>query len=212
MLYTCILLHLCYNLFMNNKTLKPIKISSAFALAIMFIFTAFCGYYDAMEYTYQLTFLSNFLTGVFLLAVGILWFRNKSVPQYFFLDFTMLLLIVFGVCIAFVGEFNFSDSFAFLHIVNPLLMLVFYLFLSNQTKTKWQFIITVLALPLAYLIFALIFGATTGDYIYFFLDYKEYGAGYTVLFIFGILVGLVGISVGLYFLNRLIHKHILKNV
>lgn len=147
-----------------------------------------------------------------MLSVGILWLCNKSVPQFLFLDFTILLLIVFGVCMAFVAEFNFEGGFAFLHIVNPLLMFVFYLFLSDQTKVKWQFLFTVLVMPLLYLIFALIFGATTGNYIYFFLDYTEYGVGYTILFILGIAVGLVAVGTGLYFLNRRIHKHILKKL
>lgn len=67
-------------------------------------------------------------------------------------------------------------------------------------------------MPTAYLIFALLFGAITGNYIYFFLDYAKYGVGYTILFILGILMGLIAVSFGLYFLNRLIHKHILKNI
>ncbi len=197
---------------MKDKALKIIKISSAFTLFFVLIFTALYSYYSDMKYAYELTFLSNFLTGLFLLSVGILWLCNKSVPQFLFLDFTILLLIVFGVCMAFVAEFNFEGGFAFLHIVNPLLMFVFYLFLSDQTKVKWQFLFTVLVMPLLYLIFALIFGATTGNYIYFFLDYTEYGVGYTILFILGIAVGLVAVGTGLYFLNRRIHKHILKKL
>lgn len=197
---------------MKDKALKIIKISSAFTLFFVLIFTALYSYYSDMKYVYELTFLSNFLTGLFLLSVGILWLCNKSVPQFLFLDFTILLLIVFGVCMAFVAEFNFEGGFAFLHIVNPLLMFVFYLFLSDQTKVKWQFLFTVLVMPLLYLIFALIFGATTGNYIYFFLDYTEYGVGYTILFILGIAVGLVAVGTGLYFLNRRIHKHILKKL
>ena len=197
---------------MKDKALKIIKISSAFTLFFVLIFTALYSYYSDMKYAYELTFLSNFLTGLFLLSVGILWLCNKSVPQFLFLDFTILLLIVFGVCMAFVAEFNFEGGFAFLHIVNPLLMFVFYLFLSNQTKVKWQFLFTVLVMPLLYLIFALVFGATTGNYIYFFLDYTEYGVGYTILFILGIAVGLVAVGTGVYFLNRRIHKHILKKL
>lgn len=197
---------------MNSKASKIIKISSAFALAFVLIFTALYSYCDDIKYVYELTFLSNFLVGLFLLGVGILWLCNKSVPQFLFLDFTILLLIVFGVCMAFVAEFNFEGGFAFLHIVNPLLTFIFYLFLSNQTKVKWQFLFTVLTMPIAYLIFALIFGAATGNYIYFFLDYKEYGTAYTILFVLGILIGLIAISVGLYYLNRLIHKHILKEI
>ena len=197
---------------MNGKVSKAIKISLAFAFSFVLIFTALYSYCSDIKYAYELTFLSNLLTGLFLLSVGILWLCNKSVPQFLFLDFTILLLIVFGVCMAFVAEFNFEGGFAFLHIVNPLLMFVFYLFLSNQTKVKWQFLFTVLVMPIAYLIFALIFGATTGNYIYFFLDYSKYGVGYTILFISGILTGLIAVSVGLYFLNGLIHKHILKNI
>lgn len=197
---------------MNDKTLRIIKISTAFALSFIFIFSALYSYYGNYQYAYQLTCLSNLLSGLFLLVVGILWLCNKQIPQILFLDFTVLLLIVFGVCMAFVSNFNFDGGLAFLHVVNPLLMLAFYLFLSNQINEKWQLLFTVLAMPIAYMIFALIFGAVTGNYIYFFLDYTEYGAGYTVLFLFVIAIGLVTVSVGLYFLNRFIHKHILKNV
>lgn len=197
---------------MNSKASRKIKISLAFAIAFVFIFTVLYSYRDDIKYAYELTFLSNFLTGLFLLSVGFLWLCNKSIPQFLFLDFTILLLIVFSVCMAFVAEFNFEGGFAFLHIVNPLLMFVFYMLLSNQTKVKWQFLFTALVMPIAYLIFALIFGATTGNYIYFFLDYTEYGTAYTILFVLGILIGLIAISVGLYFLNRLIHKHILKDI
>lgn len=195
---------------MKEKTFKIIKISATFALALLLIFTALYSYYDNFKYIYELTFLSNFLTGIFLLVAAILMLCKKSIPQILFLDFTILLLIVFGVCMAFVSDFNFEGGFAFLHVVNPLCMLVFYLFLSNQINVKWQNLFTVVIMPLIYLIFALVFGAMTGNHIYFFLDYATYGVGYTILFIFGILIGIVAISVGLYYLNRLIHHHILK--
>lgn len=197
---------------MGTKCLKPIKISAAFLLAFVFLFTAVYSYRASFEFAYELTFLSNFSAGLFLSVVGILWLCNQKVAEFLFLDFTILLLIVFGVCMVFVAEFNFEGGFAFLHIVNPLLMLVFYLIFSDQTKVKWQFLFTVLVMPIAYMIFALIFGATTGNYIYFFLDYTQYGAGYTVLFLVGIAAGLIAVSVGLYFLNRLVHKHLLKSV
>lgn len=196
----------------NDKTLRIIKICSAFALTFVFVFSTIYSYANNFKYTYELTFLSNFSTGLFLLTVGILWLLNKPVPQFLFLDFTILLLIVFGVSLAFAAEFNFAGGFAFLHIVNPLLMLAFYLFLSNQTNVKWQFLFTILAMPIIYIIFALIFGATTGKYIYFFLDYAKYGVGYTILFILGIAVGLAAVGTALYFLNRQIHKRILKSI
>ncbi len=197
---------------MQDRTLKITKISAAFALSFIFVFTALYSYRGDFEYVYELTYLSNLLTGLFLLVAGIFLLFNKSVPQFLYLDFTILLLIVFGVCMAFVAEFNFEGGFVFLHIVNPLLMLAFFLFCANQSKVKRQYLFTVVAMPLVYLIFALIFGMVTDNYIYFFLDYTEYGVGNTVLFVLGILAGLILVSLGLYYLNKLIHKHILKNI
>lgn len=195
---------------MKEKSLSIIKIFFAFALSFILLFTTLYSYRNSFEYLYELTFLSNFLSGLFLLIVCIFWFFNKQIPQFLFLDFTMLLLIVFGVCMAFVTDFNFEGGFLYLHIVNPILMLAFYMVFSNQRKTKWQFIFTVLLLPLIYLIFALIYGTSTDNYIYFFLDYNAYGIAYSILFIFSILVGLIVMSIILYGINKLMHRHIFK--
>ncbi|MDE7107140.1 MAG: Pr6Pr family membrane protein, partial [Clostridiales bacterium] len=184
---------------MNNKILKIIKISSAFALAILFLVTSIYTYWNAngMKYFYEMSFLGNFITGIFLIVVGIIQICNKQVPQYLILCFTILMLLILGVEIV-VQDFWFSDGWGFVHFVNPLLMFIFYLFISNQTNVKLYFALTTLAMPLAYMIFAFIFGMCTGDYVYDFLDYKEFGTGNTVLFIFGVAVGLTSISIGLY--------------
>ena len=198
---------------MNNKILKIIKISSALALAILLLITSIITYWNAngMKYFYELSFLGNFLTGVFLFVVGILLICNKSVHQYLILCFTILMLLILGVEIA-VQDFWFSDGWGIIHFINPLLMFVFYLFISNQTCVKWYFVFTTLAMPLVYMIFAFIFGTCTGNYIYDFLDYKVFGTGYTILFIFGVTVGLIVISVGAYYLNKFIHKHFLRDI
>ena len=197
---------------MTDKRIKNIKICTAFMLSFVFMFTALYSYRGNYKQVCELTFLSNLSSGIFLLIVGLLWICNKDVPQFLFLDFAILLFIVFGICMAFFKDFNqeggFRGGFAFLHIVNPLLMLVFYLFFSNQAKVTWQFIFTGLTMPVAYLAFALIFGAATGNYIYPILNYTENGVVNTVLFIFGAIIGIIAIDVGLYFLNKFIHKYI----
>lgn len=198
---------------MNNKTLKIIKISSAFALAILFLITSIYTYWNAngMKYFYEMSFLGNFITGIFLLVLGITEICDKQVPQCSTLCFTVIMLLILGVEIA-LQDFYFADGWGFIHFINPPFMFVFYLFASNQTRVKWYFAFTALAMPLAYMIFAFIFGSCTGNYIYYYLDYADFGAGNTLLFIFGITVGLIAISFGLYYLNRLIHKHILKGI
>ncbi len=198
---------------MDKKILKIIKISSAFALAILFLITSIYTYWNAngMKYFYEMSFLGNFITGIFLLVVCIIEICNKQVPQYLTLCFTVIMLLIFGVEIA-VQDFYFMDGWGFIHFINPSIMFIFYLFISNQTRVKWYFAFTALAMPIVYVIFAFIFGMCTGDYIYYYLDYNNFGVGNTLLFILGIAVGLIAISIGLYYLNRLIHKRILKDI
>lgn len=196
---------------MDEKKLKIIKSTTSIILGVLFVFTALYSYWGNWS-VYQLTFLSNFVCGVFLIISGILFAVGKNVPEFLFLDFSMLLLIVIGVCVAFWGQFSFSGSLLFLHALNPILMLLFYLFISNQEKSKNWAVATVIAMPLAYLIFALIFGTITGNYIYFFLEYSTFGVFNMILVILVILVGLIAIGFGLLYLNKLIHKHILKEI
>lgn len=195
---------------MNNKIVKNFQISVNLILAFVFLISSLYTYRNDFHYAYELTFLSNFLTGLFLLIAGILTLCKKKIPQFLFLNFTILLLIVFIVSVSFFADFNFKGGFAFLHIVNPLLMLLFYLFFSDQTAVTWKFLLTIWILPFIYLIFALVFGALSGQYIYFFLNYPELGIHYTILLILGILIGLTVVSIGLYFFNRYLHRHLLK--
>lgn len=196
---------------MNGKTLKVIKISLAFALALCLIITSLYTYRKIMRYFYEMSFLGNFITGIFLLAIGIFWILNKQIPQYLDLCFTVLMLLILGVSIV-NQDFYFPDGWGFIHFINPLLTFIFYLFFSDITRVKWYFALTALIMPFAYMIFAFILGTITGNYIYDYLNYNEYGAGNTALFIIVIAIGLVAVSIGLYFLNKLIRKYILKNI
>ncbi|MDE7307000.1 MAG: hypothetical protein K2N33_06390, partial [Clostridia bacterium] len=161
--------------------------------------------------TYELTFLSSFAVGIFFIISGILMLLNKRVPQILYLCATILLLIVFFVCIAFVNQFQMSGGFAFLHIINPLIVLAYYLFLCNLSKTTVKLVPLVAVVPLLYLVFVLVFGSTTGNYIYFFMNYDKVGVWYSVLFILGILAGIFAFGFALYFCNRIIQKCIYKN-
>lgn len=196
---------------MNEKTSKIIKICCSVLIAIVLILSSLLTYREHLAETYELTFLSSFTVGIFYLICGVLLLLNKHVPQIFYLCATILLLIVFFVCIAFSNQFQMNGGFAFLHIVNPLLVLVYYLFLCDQTKTKIKFVPLVAVIPLLYLAFVLIFGSVTGNYIYFFMNYDRVGIRYSVLFILGILAGIFVFGFALYYLNRTIQKVLNRN-
>ncbi len=191
---------------MSKKALKIIKICFSFVIAFVLVFTALFTYREHLAETYELTFLSSFIDGIFFAACGVFLIFNKRVPQILFLCATILLLIVFFVCIAFSKQFQMSGGFAFLHIVNPLLVLVYYLLLCDLSETTIKSVPAVAAIPLLYLTFVLIFGSATGNYIYFFMNYEKVGIWYSVLFIFCILAGIFALGFALYYFNRLIQK------
>ena len=196
---------------MNEKTLKIIRICFSFAIAFVLVFSALFTYREHLAETYELTFLSSFIVGIFFIISGVLLLFNKRIPQILYLCANILLLIVFFVCIAFVNQFQMSGGFAFLHIINPLLVFAYYLFLCDLTKTTVKIVPIVAAIPLLYLVFVLIFGSATGNYIYFFMNYQKLGIWYSVLFILGILIGIFALGFALFYFNRFIQKHINKN-
>ena len=193
---------------MSEKVLKIIKISLSFVISFVLVFTALFTYREHLAETYELTFLSSFIVGIFFAGCGICLIFNKRIPQILYLCATILLLIVFFVCIAFSNQFQMSGGFIFLHIVNPLLTLFYYLFLCDLSKTTLILVPTIAAIPLLYLAFVLIFGSVTGNYIYFFMNYEKVGIWYSVLFIIGILVGIFLFGFALYYFNRLIQRFI----
>lgn len=196
---------------MSEKGLKIIKICLSFVIAFVLVFTSLFTYREHLAETYELTFLSSFMVGIFFIVCGMLLLLNKRVPQIITLCATILLLIVFFVCIAFSNQFQMSGGFAFLHIVNPLLVLAYYLFFCDLSKTPVKLVPTVAVIPLLYLVFVLIFGSITGNYIYFFMNYEKVGIWYSVLFIIGILTGIFAFGFALYYLNRFIQKLINKS-
>lgn len=191
---------------MNEKVIKVLRIICSFVLAFALLFSSLYTYREHLGETYELTFLSSFIVGLFFAVCGILLLCDKKIPQICYLSATILLLIVFFVCVAFSNRFQMSGGFVFLHITNPLAVLLYYLFLCDLSETSVKAVPAVAIVPLLYLVFVLIFGSVTGNYIYFFMNYETVGVGYSIGFISGILAGIFLIGFALYYLNRLIVK------
>jgi hypothetical protein len=67
-------------------------------------------------------------------------------------------------------------------------------FLTEKNRYSWNFIKNWIIFPIFYLIFALIYGATTGIILYFFLDYNEFGVGLFALIILGLVLVFLAFS------------------
>lgn len=188
---------------MESKFQQPVTLGTA----VFFISTALYAYRGRSGSLHELTFLSNFLSGVFLSGTFLLRRSGKKVPQILYFDCMMLLFLVLIVCAAFTGVFKFNGMFFCLHMLNPLLMILYYfLFCDMNRVQKTRQVLSALAAPILYLVFAAGYGKVTGDSIYFFLNVKEYGYGYCVSFAAVLSAVLVIIGCALFFLNRIIHS------
>lgn len=136
--------------------------------------TALWGYHYEPRYMYELTFLSNFSCGLLLLADGIMnvW-KQKELPvllYQFILPCTNT--VFFTVLFQLFGwhDFNFSGMFFFMHVVNPPLFLLLYLFCTelrlkdNRDYKKRIFIAP--AMIMLYALFDLVRYMITGELVY----------------------------------------------
>lgn len=173
-------------------------------IGIILILTTMITYWRNFDHVYELTFLSNFATGLAFAAMSFM--KENRFSQILCLDFTILLFMVLLVCVTFSNEFGFSGGWLFLHLINPLIVMIYFIVMCDMREIKRVSVLTVLIMPVMYLLFAVIYGKMTGNYIYFFLDYKTEGIMYSVIFILILAVCIMILSYGVYFLNRFIHR------
>lgn len=186
---------------------KSFQLKAAKGLSILFISTAVYCYWGTKGHIYELTFLSNFSAGLFLMSTAVCLNHKRKVPEILCLDFTMLLLLVFMVCAAFRHQFDFNGMFLFLHMLNPIFLLIYYFLFCNMNLVRQsRKVLSVILMPLFYLIFAVIYGQNTGNCIYFFLDVKTNGSLYCISVVLMLTVIQIVIGYALFYLNKLIYR------
>ena len=175
---------------------KRLQLTLTSVLSILFLTTALYSYRGRLDHLYELTFLSNFLSGLFLLGTAAALCCKRKVPEILFLDVTMLLVLVLFVC-----------TFLFLHLLNPLFMAVyFFVFCDMNEILKGKSVLSILIMPAAYLVFAGFFGRVTGNYIYFFLDVEKRGYVYCIMFVLILTVIFLLLGYGLFHINKLFFR------
>lgn len=175
-------------------------------IGLLLALSAMALYWQYLRFMYELTFLSIFCAGLFFLTAGVCTGMGKQVPQILYLCFAVLLFLVMAVCLVFSGNFSFSGAFLFLHLIDPLVVLVYFFLAANMRSVPGKLLPIALLMLMAYLIFSLLFGMATKNYIYFFLDYNQVGVAYTVAFILIAGVALLLISWLFWLGNRLLRR------
>lgn len=166
--------------------MRNIKAYVSIALGILFCGSALIGYMPIPEYAMELTCISNLCIGILLVCTGINILRNKKkIPGILY---QMWLAAILFVCIiSCVGHFNFQGAFFFLHLVNPLVFLVYYVIFIEDTPKGKKILLTPMPV-MGYLIFDYIIGMVRGTFVYGIFEVHRIG-----------LTAILGIACGVYF-------------
>lgn len=166
--------------------MRNIKAYVSIALGILFCGSALIGYMPIPEYAMELTCISNLCIGILLVCTGINILRNKKkIPGILY---QMWLAAILFVCIiSCVGHFNFQGAFFFLHLVNPLVFLVYYVIFIEDTPKGKKILLTPMPV-MGYLIFDYIIGMVRGTFVYGIFEVHRIG-----------LTAILGIACGAYF-------------
>ena len=162
----------------------------------------------------ELTFLSNFASGLLLALDGILRMqKKKAVRQEFHISASGILLCVLLISVACIGEANFSGFFMFLHVFNPLLATILTIVFTYQNQIRFlpTFVGTFL-FALLYLIYVILYGYQSGDWLYSIINVQEKGFPFVILFFLIICAILAGLEYGLYYCSKLLHERSAKRI
>lgn len=142
-------------------------------VGILFLLTVVYAYYQIPERLYEFTAISNTSAGLFLIAEGILSAKGKHMPRVVWQIAACSIMSVY--CCTFMNAFNivefkFMGGYMFLHAINPIIFMLFYLFTADIRirDTKDHILLAAVApvMTVVYMIFDLIRWLLTGVFIY----------------------------------------------
>ena len=150
---------------------RNIKAYISIALGVLFCGSVLIGYIPIPQYVIELTCISNSCIGILLLFTGInMLTKKKKIPS---IIYHMWLVVILLVCIiSCVGHFNFNGAFFFLHLVNPVMFLTYYMIFIDDSKKMKKMLLTPTPVTL-YLIFDYIIGMLRGKFVYGIFEVNE---------------------------------------
>ena len=176
-----------------------------FMIAVVLI-----GYIPQPEYLVELTCVSNMLGGLLLLLDGVLNItKKKAFPNAFYMNITVSILLVFLVCMgSLIGayKFNFNGAFFFMHVINPIVFVVYYIIFVNEQDRKVGYVLKAPIMIMAYVLFDYIHYQFTGEFVYGFINSEKFTLVYAIIAGIVIYVLMYLLSLILFVLNRLVHK------
>ncbi|MDE6200754.1 MAG: hypothetical protein K2M47_02580 [Clostridiales bacterium] len=149
---------------MNNIKRKAF---ANIVLSFLFLGTVIVRYIGCWDKCVEMTFMSNAATGVVLLIGGVyaLIFK-RDIPHFLYLDCAVLMSSVVIACSIFEPTFLVVGFAIIPHLVNPIVIFVYYLKFCNGRNCKVPHVLTALVFPTAYYVFMVLFGVLGSHAVY----------------------------------------------
>lgn len=193
-------------------TKNKIRAVCDLAVAALTLTAVLCGYLGFFDHMGEYCFLSGVLVGLFFTASFIsAVVRKKFFPEWLYCAAMLTLLIIFIATVA-IG-LNLDGAFIFIHIVNPLVIFLYWCVFCDHTSFKNRAkLLVVLVFPLCYMLFSFIMYKATGNCAFpanmVFVEVELWQSLLEILALAAILAALSFIFDAL---NRLVHKLLRKN-
>ena len=190
---------------------QRIRAAVSLGIGVLLIVTVIVGYFPQPQYIKELTCISNFGLGILFLVSAIRQLRGKKEwPGLVYGCGVVTILLVFIICmVSLTGMYrmNFQGAFLFLHVINPLMVLAYYLvFVDEKSRGRARGVFLMPCAAILYLLADYIGGKVGGAFVYGFFEPAELSFFSAVLV--GAVLYLMLLAVGfvVYFINGRLHK------
>ena len=178
-------------------------------LGILFISTTILGYYKDISYMSEYCFISGIIVGLILISSFIYYIKKgKYFPEWIYANCVVTTIVIFIATL--IIKLSLEGAFWFIHIINPILLFLYWCIFCNHNKINNQLLIsTNLIFPICYIIFAQAMFVVTNN-CPFPAKIILVGNSWNVIigYIIGICFVFLLLGYGLHFSNRFINKKV----
>ena len=177
------------------------------ALSILFVLSVILGYYKDISHMSEYCFISGLLVGVtFFISFLHRQKHKKPLNSCIYLACLVDIFVIFIATVS-IG-LNLDGAFWFIHIINPIILLIYWFVFCDQRIMDWKGTFSVVLFPLLYMLFAFVLFKISGKCPFpaslIFMDYS----GLIPLVIISVLAIVLWVSgYILHMLNRLIRRN-----
>lgn len=184
-----------------------VKAVSELVLGVLFIIMTILGYYKEVSHMWEYCFLSGIVAGIVFISAYIHYLiTKKHIAEWIFLDCTTDISLILIITLAM--NLNVEGAFQFIHIINPMLLLLFwFIFCNSRSNKKTGLAVSTLFFPLVYLAVSFVRLKMTGLCAFpanMILKWTPQIIALPVVIGLSAIVLIYGL--GLHYMNRIVHK------